>query len=37
MGSLLGSLQVGIRGAQNLRLDLERFRALYARAFGSRF
>jgi adenosine kinase len=37
MGSLLGSLQVGIRGAQNLTLDLERFRALYARAFGCAF
>jgi adenosine kinase len=37
MGSLLGSLQVGIQGAQNLRLDLETFRARYARAFGDDF
>jgi adenosine kinase len=37
MGSLLGSLQVGIRGAQNLDLDAEDFRTLYQRAFGSSF
>jgi adenosine kinase len=37
MGSLLGSLQVGIRGAQNLELDAEGFHALYQRAFGRAF
>lgn len=37
MGSLLGSLQVGIAGAQNLTLDLEAFRAHYTREFGTGF
>ena len=37
MGSLLGSLQVGIAGAQNLSLDLEAFRAHYTREFGTGF
>jgi adenosine kinase len=37
MGSLLGSLQVGIAGAQNLALGLEDFRAHYAREFGAGF
>jgi adenosine kinase len=35
MGSLLGSLQVGIAGAQNLEIDAETFRARYAREFGA--
>jgi len=37
MGSLLGSLQVGTRGAQNLRIDLDAFRSRYEREFGSGF
>jgi len=37
MGSLLGSLQVGIAGAQNLTLDLETFRTHYTREFGTGF
>ncbi len=37
MGSLLGSLQVGIAGAQNLKLDLDEFGAHYAREFGAGF
>lgn len=37
IGSLLGSLQVATRGAQNLKLDLDEFRAGYAKEFGSRF
>ena len=37
MGSLLGSLQVAIAGAQNLDVDIERFRDRYAREFGSAF
>jgi adenosine kinase len=37
MGSLLGSLQVGIAGAQNLKLGLEEFRTHYAREFGAAF
>ena len=37
MGSLLGSLQVGVAGAQNLTLDLEAFRAHYTREFGTGF
>lgn len=35
MGSLLGSLQVAIPGAQNLRLDPEGFRGRYAAEFGA--
>ena len=37
MGSLLGSLQVGTRGAQNLRVDPDAFRSRYEREFGSGF
>lgn len=37
MGSLLGSLQVAVQGAQNLRIDPASFRALYQRHFGSAF
>jgi adenosine kinase len=37
MGSLLGSLQVSIRGAQNLEIDLESFRARYELEFGAAF
>jgi adenosine kinase len=37
IGSLLGSLQVATRGAQNLELDLDSFRASYKKAFGSDF
>ena len=37
MGSLLGSLQVGTRGAQNLRIDPDAFRSRYEREFGSGF
>ncbi|UCE87326.1 MAG: carbohydrate kinase family protein [Deltaproteobacteria bacterium] len=37
MGSLLGSLKIGHRGAQGLQLDLEGFRARYAREFGAAF
>jgi adenosine kinase len=37
MGSLLGSLQVGARGAQNLRIDPDAFRSRYEREFGSGF
>jgi adenosine kinase len=37
MGSLPGSLQVEIPGAQHLKLDLEGFRARYEREFGSAF
>jgi adenosine kinase len=37
MGSLLGACQVGVRGNQNLKLDLDTFRALYEREFGSGF
>ena len=37
MGSLLGSLQVATRGAQNLKLDVDAFRARYTEAFGSGF
>jgi adenosine kinase len=37
MGSLLGSLQVATRGAQNLKLDLDLFRARYTEEFGSGF
>ncbi len=37
MGSLLGSLQVAIAGAQNLELDIDRFRDRYAREFGASF
>jgi adenosine kinase len=37
MGSLLGSLQVAVPGAQNLRLDPAAFRRLYAREFGAGF
>jgi adenosine kinase len=37
MGSLLGSLQVAVPGAQNLRFDPAAFRRLYARAFGAGF
>ncbi len=35
MGSLMGSLAVGERGTQSLKLGLAEFRTLYARAFGS--
>jgi adenosine kinase len=37
MGSLLGSLQVAVPGAQNLRFDPAAFRRLYAREFGAGF
>jgi len=37
MGSLLGSYQVEVEGTQNLVLDLEQFRARYAREFGIGF
>ncbi len=37
MGSLLGSLQVGTRGAQDLRIDSDAFRSRYEREFGSGF
>jgi adenosine kinase len=37
MGSLLGSLQVGVSGAQNLRVDFDAFRARYTAEFGSGF
>jgi adenosine kinase len=37
MGSLLGSLKIGHRGAQGLQLDLDGFRALYVREFGAAF
>jgi adenosine kinase len=37
MGSLLGSLQVAVPGAQNLRLEPAAFRGLYAREFGTGF
>ena len=37
MGSLLGSLQVEIPGAQHLKLDIEGFRARFEREFGSGF
>ncbi|HEX9814418.1 MAG TPA: carbohydrate kinase family protein, partial [Myxococcota bacterium] len=35
MGSLLGSYQVEVEGTQNLVLDLDQFRARYAREFGA--
>jgi adenosine kinase len=37
MGSLLGSLQVAVSGAQNLKLGIDEFRAHYAREFGAEF
>ena len=37
MGSLLGACQVAVPGNQNLKLDMEAFRALYEREFGSGF
>jgi adenosine kinase len=37
MGSLLGACQVAVRGNQNLKLDMDTFRALYEREFGSGF
>ncbi len=37
MGSLMGSLQVAVPGAQNLSIDFEGFRARYQREFGQAF
>jgi adenosine kinase len=37
MGSLLGSLQVGTPGAQNLSIDPDAFRSRYEREFGAGF
>ena len=37
MGSLMGSLQVAVQGAQNLSIDPEGFRARYEREFGQGF
>jgi len=37
MGSLFGSLQVGVAGAQKLALDVDEFRAHYEREFGAAF
>ena len=37
MGSLLGACQVAVQGNQNLKLDMDAFRALYEREFGSGF
>jgi adenosine kinase len=37
MGSLMGSLQVAVQGAQNLAVDSEGFRARYEREFGQGF
>jgi adenosine kinase len=37
MGSLMGSLQVAVHGAQNLTIDPEGFRARYEREFGQGF
>jgi len=37
MGSLMGSLQVAVQGAQNLSVDAEGFRARYEREFGQGF
>jgi adenosine kinase len=37
MGSLMGSLQVAVQGAQNLTIDPEGFRARYEREFGQGF
>ena len=37
MGSLMGSLQVAVQGAQNLSIDFEGFRARYEREFGTGF
>ncbi len=37
MGSLMGSLQVAVAGAQNLSIDFEGFRARYEREFGQAF
>jgi adenosine kinase len=37
MGSLMGSLQVAVQGAQNLAIDPEGFRARYEREFGQGF
>jgi adenosine kinase len=37
LGSLLGSYQVEVEGTQNLRLDLDEFRARYQREFGADF
>jgi len=37
MGSLMGSLQVAVQGAQNLSIDFESFRARYEREFGQAF
>jgi adenosine kinase len=37
MGSLMGSLQVAVPGAQNLRVDPDSFRSRYEREFGTSF
>ncbi len=37
LGNLLGSYQVEVEGTQNLRLDLDEFRARYQREFGAGF
>ena len=37
MGSLLGALQIGTAGAQNLAVDLDGFRSRYASEFGAPF
>jgi adenosine kinase len=37
MGSLLGACQVAVGGNQNLKLDIDTFRARYEREFGSGF
>jgi adenosine kinase len=37
IGSLMGSLQVAVAGAQNLRVDPDSFRARYEREFGAAF
>jgi len=37
MGSLMGSLQVAVQGAQNLSIDIESFRSRYEREFGQAF
>jgi len=37
MGSLLGACQVAVRGNQKLKLDLDGFRELFEREFGSGF
>jgi adenosine kinase len=37
MGSLLGACQVAVQGNQNLNIDLDGFRALFEREFGTGF